>query len=221
MRIAFLSGLNMSRRWKERPLSSLSHQYTRAPNKCRRRDCLCWRLHFGSVLQNWAGMRCPYKLLRMILALVCSKLSRLTLHALRFCSHCWIVAVNSFHSSVSNLFYFSSALIAAHTLTVLPQCSSCESEFANLSQQSNRLVTPASSVCCLGVWGCRIGHVALFFFFKAFESYHSSFFSPHDSQYTVTFISEQYVPSICPEPDAPELRAARLCREVLFLLGVL
>lgn len=23
--------------------------------------------------QNWAGMRCPYKLLRMVLALVCSK----------------------------------------------------------------------------------------------------------------------------------------------------
>lgn len=36
--------------------------------------------HFGSVLQNWAGMRCPYKLLRMILALVCSKLSSLTRH---------------------------------------------------------------------------------------------------------------------------------------------
>lgn len=32
----------------------------------------------GSVLQNWAGMRCPYKLLRMILALVCSKLSSFT-----------------------------------------------------------------------------------------------------------------------------------------------
>lgn len=30
------------------------------------------------VLQNWAGMRCPYKLLRMILALVCSKFSRFT-----------------------------------------------------------------------------------------------------------------------------------------------
>lgn len=36
--------------------------------------------HFGSVLQNWAGMRCPYKLLRMILALVCSKLFSLTQH---------------------------------------------------------------------------------------------------------------------------------------------
>lgn len=23
--------------------------------------------------QNWAGMRCPYKLLRMVLALVCSE----------------------------------------------------------------------------------------------------------------------------------------------------
>lgn len=29
---------------------------------------LCLTLH-----QNWAGMRCPYKLLRMVLALVCSK----------------------------------------------------------------------------------------------------------------------------------------------------
>lgn len=38
--------------------------------------------HFGCVLQNWAGMRCPYKLLRMILALVCSKLSRQTLQRL-------------------------------------------------------------------------------------------------------------------------------------------
>lgn len=39
---------------------------------------------FGSVLQNWAGMRCPYKLLRMILALVCSKLPRFLKKALRF-----------------------------------------------------------------------------------------------------------------------------------------
>lgn len=41
--------------------------------------CVCvLTRHSGSVLQNWAGMRCPYKLLRMILALVCSKLSTLT-----------------------------------------------------------------------------------------------------------------------------------------------
>ncbi|KAA8581696.1 hypothetical protein FQN60_003277 [Etheostoma spectabile] len=27
--------------------------------------------HLANVVMNWAGMRCPYKLLRMILALVC------------------------------------------------------------------------------------------------------------------------------------------------------
>lgn len=61
--------------------------------------CYCLRLpsesrlfvltrHFGSVLQNWAGMRCPYKLLRMILALVCSKLPRQTFNTVHFFSHC-------------------------------------------------------------------------------------------------------------------------------------
>ncbi|NXA37472.1 RHBL1 protein, partial [Eudromia elegans] len=29
--------------------------------------------HLANVVMNWAGMRCPYKLLRMVLALVCSK----------------------------------------------------------------------------------------------------------------------------------------------------
>lgn len=33
---------------------------------------LSHRLFFAPH-QNWAGMRCPYKLLRMVLALVCSK----------------------------------------------------------------------------------------------------------------------------------------------------
>lgn len=51
--------------------------------KLRIHSCLKWLLvswffHFFLFLQNWAGMRCPYKLLRMILALVCSKLSSLT-----------------------------------------------------------------------------------------------------------------------------------------------
>lgn len=46
---------------------------------------------FGSVLQNWAGMRCPYKLLRMILALVCSKLSSLTMLLLFMGGLCQVV----------------------------------------------------------------------------------------------------------------------------------
>lgn len=29
--------------------------------------------HLANVVMNWAGMRCPYKLLRMVLALVCSE----------------------------------------------------------------------------------------------------------------------------------------------------
>lgn len=155
MRIAFLSGLNMSRQWKE----MLFPPWTINKNDCCCRDCLCWRLHFGSVLQNWAGMRCPYKLLRMILALVCSKLSRLTLDAPSFCSHCWICSHLITQQRVQPFIF--STLLAAHTLTVQPQCSSCEAEFANL----NRLATPAISVCCLRAWGCRIGHVALFCFF--------------------------------------------------------
>eukprot|EP00064_Thunnus_orientalis_P001328 superscaffoldBa00000091_g1331 len=34
-------------------------------------SCTQWMRLWSNVLQNWAGMRCPYKLLRMILALVC------------------------------------------------------------------------------------------------------------------------------------------------------
>lgn len=30
-------------------------------------------VHLSVRSQNWAGMRCPYKLLRMVLALVCSE----------------------------------------------------------------------------------------------------------------------------------------------------
>lgn len=48
-----------------------------------------------------------------------------------------------------------------------------------------------------------IGHVALF---SMLLSHTTCPFSPHEGRYTVTFISEQYVPSICPEPAAPELR---------------
>lgn len=40
-------------------------------------------------------------------------------------------------------------------------------------------------------------------------------FSPHEGQYTVTFISGQYVPSICPEPTAPKPK------EQLFSAGTL
>lgn len=42
-------------------------------------------------------------------------------------------------------------------------------------------------------------------------------FSPHEGRYTVTFISEQYVPSICPEPAAPELREWRVSAGTLYL----
>lgn len=42
-------------------------------------------------------------------------------------------------------------------------------------------------------------------------------FSPHEGRYTVTFISEQYVPSICPETAAPELREWRVFAGTLYL----
>lgn len=33
----------------------------------------CFTARLPAPHQNWAGMRCPYKLLRMVLALVCSE----------------------------------------------------------------------------------------------------------------------------------------------------
>lgn len=36
----------------------------------------------------------------------------------------------------------------------------------------------------------------------------------------MTFISEQYVPSICPEPAAPELRERRVSTGTLYLFSV-
>ena len=63
-----------------------------------------------------------------------------------------------------------------------------------------------------------IGHVALFL---EHLSHTTCPLSPHENRDTMTFITEQYVPSICPEPAAPELREQRHYENVISLLSVL
>lgn len=104
--------------------------------------------HFCSVLQNWAGMRCPYKLLRMILALVCSKLSSLTRHP-SITRQSWPAF-----------------------LLVKPRASTSRRAPLFLKRLSGGTV-----------------HLV----------------SPHEGRCCVTFISKQYVPSICAGPAASEL----------------
>lgn len=80
---------------------------------------------------------------------------------------------------------------------------------------SNRHATKAIYVN--GVRGSLTGHVALF---SKLLTHTTCPFSPHEGRYTVTFISEQYVPSICPEPAAPKLRELRVSAGMFYFSSV-
>lgn len=187
-----------------------------------RPDWLWLTGHFPSLLQNWAGMRCPYKLLRMILALVCSKFSRVTIKGL--CSSGVLL------ESVPNPLSY----VAVEVLSLTKHLRSVHSPPLWNALMSKHLFTVSSNHKLIIIWvgfisllkmsrglatrviifnglewsSLAITHVALF----SKDLSHSAWpFSPHGGQFAMTFISEQYCPSIYPVSHSPVLKTRLVC----------